>query len=170
MKKRYLYALLFGIPGFFAAGIISLLAFGALIGILWLFVFGDNPWPDSPDAVLSIVLVLTFLSLWTGSIITGYAMGKKLESDPALNRIHVLISAGLTLLFILFILLQQLSVGNLGPKSEGTLCQEFCTQKGYSASGTPPRDSGDRSCICLDDFGNEALKVPLDRLDPDASR
>jgi len=118
MKKRYLYALLFGIPGFFAAGIISLLAFGALIGILWLFVFGDNPWPASPDAVLSIVLVLTFLSLWTGSIITGYALGKKLESDPALNRIHVLISAGLTLLFILFILLQQLSVGNLGPKSE----------------------------------------------------
>jgi hypothetical protein len=170
MKKRYLYALLFGIPGFFVSGIVSMLVFGGVIGILWLFVFGDDPWPVSPDGVLSIILVGTFLALWIVCVLAGYTVGKRLENDPALNWIHVLISGGLTFLLILFIVLQQLSVGNLGPKSEGTLCHEFCTQKGYSASGTPPRDSGDRSCICLDDLGNEALKVPLDSLDLDAQK
>ncbi|HET9914302.1 MAG TPA: hypothetical protein VFQ13_20580 [Anaerolineales bacterium] len=170
MKKRYLYALLFGIPSFFVSGIVALLVFGGLMGILWLFVFGDDPWPVSPDGGLSIILVGTFLALWIASIIAGYTVGKRLENDPALNWIHILISGGLTFLLILFIVLQQLSVGNLGPKSEGTLCHEFCTQKGYSASGTPPRDSGDRSCICLDDLGNEALKVPLDSLAPEAQK
>src|SRR5512139_3664292 len=170
MKKRYLYALLFGIPGLFVSGMIALFVFGGVIGILWLFVFGDDPWPVSPDGVLSIILVGTFLALWIAFIIAGYMVGKRLENDPALNWSHILISGGLTFLLILFIVLQQLSVGNLGPKSEGTLCHEFCIQKGYSASGTPPRDSGDRSCICLDDLGNEGLKVPLDSLVPDTSK
>ncbi len=117
MKKRYLYLLLFGIPGFFVSGMISLLAFGAGLGILWIFVFGDNPWPPSSDGVLSILLVAVFLILWIASIVTGYVAGKKLEKDPALNWKHVLVSGGLTLLFILVIVLQQRSVGNIGPKS-----------------------------------------------------
>ena len=75
MKKRYLYALLFGIPGFFLAGIVSLFVFGAVLGFLWLFVFGDNPWPLTPESVLSVLLVLTFLILWIGSIFAGYRVG-----------------------------------------------------------------------------------------------
>lgn len=170
MKKRYLYALLFGIPGFFVSGMIALFVFGSVIGILWLFVFGDNPWPVSPDGWLSIILVLTFLVLWIASMVTGYVVGKKLENDPALHWSHILISGGLTILFILFIVLQQWSVGNLGPKPDSVLCSDFCVERGYSGSGTPPRDSGDRTCTCFDNSGNEALKVPLDSLDPDTSK
>ena len=105
MKKRYFYALLFGIPGFFV-----------------------------------------------------------------LNKSHILISGGLTLMFILFIVLQQLSVGNQGPKSAEVICSDFCSERGYSGSGMPPRDSGDNTCSCYDSFGNEALKVPLDGIDPDTSK
>jgi len=49
MKKRYSYALLFGIPGFFvsAAITITLFVFSVSLGILWLYVFGDNPFPCS---------------------------------------------------------------------------------------------------------------------------
>jgi hypothetical protein len=91
MKKRYLYALLFGIPGFFVSGMIALFVFGGAIGILWIYVFGDNPWPVSTDTVLSALLVLVFLSLWIASIAVGYAIGKRLESDPVWNRTHILI-------------------------------------------------------------------------------
>ena len=170
MKKRYFYSLLFGIPGFFVSGVIALFVFGAVLGILWIYVFGDNPWPVSTDTVLSILLVFVFLIFWIASIAIGYAVGKKLEKDPVLNWKHILISGGLILMFILFIVLQQWSVGNMGPKSESVLCSDFCIQKGYSASGTPPIDSGERSCICLDDFGNEGLKVPLDSLAPDVRK
>ena len=170
MKKRYVYALLFGIPGFFVAAIISLVLFGALAGILWIYVFGDRPWPASTDTVLSILPLLGFLILWTIFIVIGYLVGKRLEKDAASNWSHVLISGGFTLVFILFIVLQQWSVGNIGPKSDSVLCSDFCALHGYSGSGMPPIDSGIRTCSCYDTSGNEVLTVPLDHIDPDASR
>ena len=170
MKKRYLYALLFGIPGFFVSAIASLFVFGGLLGILWIYVFGDNPWPSSIETTLSILIVLAFLLVWAGSSILGYGIGRKLEKDPVLNKQHVLISAGLTAMFILFIVFQQLSVGNIGPKSDGVLCSEYCSSQGFSASGMPSQNSGDRTCSCYDDLGNEVLKTPLDSITPDTSK
>ena len=170
MKKRYLYALLFGIPGLFVSGIVTLFIFGALLGILWIYVFGDNPWPSSAETTLSSLLVLTFLILWITSITVGFLVGKRLEKDPRLNRGHILLSSGLTILFILFIAIQQLNVGNLGPKSDSVVCSDFCSLKGYSGSGMSQQNSGDRSCSCYDNLGREVLKVPLDSITPDASK
>ena len=167
MKKRYLYALLFGLPGVFLAGIISVFVFGGLTGILWLFVFGDNPWPAFIEHVLAVLFVLSVLFLWLATIVLGYIIGRRLEKDPALNRTHIFISAGLTLAFVLLILFQQWSVGNLGPKTESVQCSDFCTMHGYAGSGMPPAISGDRTCSCYDDSGNEVLRIPLDHLNPD---
>jgi heme/copper-type cytochrome/quinol oxidase subunit 3 len=169
MKKRYLYSLLFGIPGFFVAVIISFVVFGVAAGVLWLYFFGDDPWPASTEKMLTGPFALTFLILWISSITIGFVIGKRLEKDPQLNKSHILISSGLTILFILVIVLQQFSVGNIGPKSDSVLYSDFCSLRGYSGSGMPPRDSGDRTCSCYDNLGNEALKVPLDGIDPDAS-
>jgi hypothetical protein len=165
MKKRYVYAMLFGIPGLFVAGIVSILVFGAFAGALWLFVFGDNPWPQGAETVISVLFVLFFLALWVGIVILGHGIGRRLERDPALNRNHVLISAGLTVFFLLLVLFQQWSVGNLGPRSDTVLCSEFCARHGYSGSGMPPADSGNRICTCYDDTGKEVLTVPLDHLE-----
>jgi hypothetical protein len=170
MKKRYLYTLLFGIPGLFVAGIISIFAFGAFTGILWLYVFGDNPWPASAETVLSILFVFVFLIFWLGFMVLGYVVGRGLESNPAQNRKHILISAGLTALFLLMMVLYQWRVGNIGPQSDSVLCSDFCTQHGYAGSGMPPEISGDRTCSCYDDSGNEALRIPLDHLGPDAPK
>lgn len=166
MKKRYLYALLFGIPGLFIAGLLSILLFGVLAGILWLYIFGDNPWPSSTETVMSIFFVLTVLAIWVVTIILGYIVGKRLENDPVSNRSHILISAGLTVLFILFMVLYQWRVGNIGPQSDSLLCSEFCVQHGFPGSGMPPEISGDRTCSCYDDTGNEALRIPLDHIAP----
>jgi hypothetical protein len=166
MRKRYVYLLLFGIPGLFVAGIISILLFGAVAGLLWLYIFGDNPWPASAEALISILFVVFLLGLWTGFILLGYWLGKRLENDPAVNRTHILISLGLTVLFLLLILLHQWTVGNLGPSSDSALCSEFCTQHGYSGSGLPPEISGERICTCYDNSGSETLRIPLDHLEP----
>lgn len=167
MQKRYLYALLFGIPGVFIAGLLSIFLFGAFVGVLWLFVFGDDPWPGFSETVVSAVFVLVVLALWTGFILLGYFVGKRLESDPALNRKHVWISVGLTVFLLLLVIFQQWSAGNLGPESDSALCSDFCARHGYSGSGMPPEVSGERICSCYDDSGNEALRVPLDHLDAD---
>jgi hypothetical protein len=162
MKKRCLYSLLFGIPGLFIAGIISIFLFGAFAGFLWLYVFGDNPWPAYTEPLISISFVLTVLFVWMATIALGFFVGKRLERDPFVNKKHVLISAGLTAMFLLLILLQQWSVGNLGPKSDSVLCSEFCVQHGFSGSGMPPEISGDRTCSCYDHSGKEILTFPLD--------
>jgi hypothetical protein len=162
MQKRYLYSLLFGIPGLFIAGLISIALFGGLMGILWIYIFGDNPWPPSIETVVSILFVLVVLILWIGFIVSGYIVGKRLEKNPIMNRSHVLISGGLTFLFILIIVFQQWRVGNLGPKSDSVLCSDFCAQHGYSGSGMQPETSFHRICSCYDSSGNEVMTVPLD--------
>jgi hypothetical protein len=170
MKKRYLYSLLFGLPGLFIAGIISILMFGGLAGILWLYVFGDNPWPGFAETILSAAFVLLVLVLWMASILLGYRLGKRLETEPGLNRNHILISAGLTILFLLLMVFQQFRLGNLGPKSDTVLCSEFCARHGYSGSGMPPENSENRICSCFEKAGNETLRLPLDHIAPDPPR
>ncbi len=167
MKKRYLYALLFGIPGLFIAGLIGIFGFAALTGILWLYVFGDNPWPAYVEPVLAVLFLLVVLALWTIFIILGFFIGRRLENDPVLNRTHILISAGLTAAFILFLVFQQWSIGNLGPKSASTQCSDFCSLHGYSGSGMPAEITGDRTCSCYDGSGKQVLQIPVDHLDPD---
>ena len=91
---------------------------------------------------------------------------KNLEENSDFNKKHIMFSVGLTIAPIFLIVLHQLSVGNIGPKSDNMLCSDFCSQNGYSASGMPPKNSGERSCICFDDSGNEIMRVPIDSIVP----
>ena len=166
MKKRYLYSLLFGIPGFIISVVISFIIFGALAGVLWIYIFGDNPWPSLIEIIFPALFALVFLTLWTITIVAGFIIGKRLEKNQALNKKHILVSIGVTIIPILFIVLYQLRVGNIGPKSDGERCSDFCSQRGYPGSGMPPEDSGERNCICIDNSGVEIIKVPIDSIDP----
>jgi len=168
MKKRFLYAILYGLPGLFISGLTSMFVFGASMGVLWLFVFGDNPWPSSINTIFGVILALIFLTIWIGIIMIGYRVGKRLEANPTVNKNHILLSAGITVLFILFFVFQQWSVGNLGSKSDSVLCSDFCARRGYAGSGMPPRDSGDRTCSCYDSSGKEAIQIPVDEIDLDS--
>ena len=165
MKKRYFYALLFGIPGFFVALIAAFVAFGIGAGVLWIFVFGDNPWPPAVDSILPVMALVVFVAAWAAITIFGYFYGRGMEDVAGLNKAHVLISVGATIAPIAVIVLHQFSVGNLGPPSDGARCSDYCRHEGYSASGMPPKDSGDRSCICFDGGGREVFRKPIDRLD-----
>lgn len=165
MKKRHIYSILFGIPGLIVSAIVSFAVSGFAAGVLWIFVFGDNPWPSVIEKIFPFLLALVFLTVWFACIRIGFVIGKQLEQNPVLNKKHVLVSIALTLIPILFIVFYQFQVGNIGPKSEGVRCSDFCSQKGYSASSMPPQNSGKRTCSCLNNFGLEIIKVPIDSLD-----
>lgn len=164
MTKRYLYSLLFAIPGLFFSLLISFAVFAAAAGVLWIYAFGDEPWPSSAGTALPLLFALVLLTVWGAVIAAGFVVGKRLEKDPVLNKKHVLISAGMTIASLLLIVLHQFSVGNLGPKSDSLLCSEFCAQKGYPGSGLPPRDSGDTTCSCFDDSGRVIIMVPVESI------
>jgi uncharacterized membrane protein len=159
LKKRYIYSFLFGLPGFFASIAISFLVFGAVAGALWLFVFGDNPWPPHTSNLLLIMFVVVFVVSWSAFIVSGYVVGKRLEIEPGFNMRHVFISSGLAFLFIVLITLHQLSVGNALRKTKTAQCSDFCKLNGYAASGVPPRNSGENSCSCYDSNGQEIINV-----------
>jgi hypothetical protein len=165
MKKRYIYSLLFGLPGLLIAGIIAIVFFAGLAGILWIYVLGDDPWPAWVEGALSALFVLAVLFLWFAIMLIGFFVGKQLEKDPALNRNHVLISIGLTVLLALLMVLHQWSAGSLGRTTDSLLCSDFCVQHGFSGSGIPSGISGDRTCSCYDSSGDEALRIPLDHLE-----
>src|SRR5438034_9814042 len=116
MKRRYVYVLLFATPAFLASIIVSFLLFGAAAGVLWLFVFGDNPWPSFANQMLVAMLILTFMTLWVAFMSVAYVAGKKQEARASLNAKHVAASAGATALLVVLTLLHQWSVGNIGTK------------------------------------------------------
>lgn len=166
MRKRYLYSLLFGLPGFIISAVFSLTTFGSLAGILWIFVLGDNPWPLLIEKILPILFAFVFLTLWSLTIVVGFIIGKRLEYNPILNKNHILVSICVTIIPALFIVLHLLNVGNIGSKSDSKVCSDFCSQRGYSGSSMPPEDTGKRSCSCIDNSGKEVFKIPIDGIDP----
>lgn len=164
MKKRYIYSLLFLAPGALFSLVAAAAMTGTAAGFLWIFVLGDSSWPTIAERGLALLFPLAFLALWVAFIMAGFITGKRLEAEPGLNKKHLFASIALTIAPLLFILLQQYRVGNIGSKPDSVLCGEFCSDKGYSISGMPPGDSGDRSCICYDDNGSEIMKRPLENL------
>jgi len=164
MKKRHLYCLLFAIPGFVAALAAAMLVFGAAAGFAWLFLFGDSPWPSGAGVVLPGIFALVFLALWAGSLVWGFKVGKRLEADPALEKKHLLLAAGVTAAAVALIALQQYGVGNLGPQSPSLVCSDYCRQLGYAASGLTPGNAGQRLCNCFDEKGQKVVSVDLEHL------
>lgn len=159
MHKRWLYALLFAIPGFVAAFIVTTFLFGMAAGFLWLYVYGDGPWPQVPDVVVGAALSVVFLTLWFASIMAGYVTGRDREGSPENVSRAALISAGATLLLVLFVVLQ-----HRGSRPDSLVCSEYCRGRGYNTSEMPPADSGQRLCDCLNSNGERVDSVDMDRL------
>jgi len=164
MKKRYIYTLLFLVPGLPISLLITAAVFAVAFGALWLYVFGDSRWPAWTGQLMPALMLVAFSSLWVGAMMTGYFVGKKLEAAPGFDVRHLWISLGATLLPISIVLLHQLSIGNLGAKSDGQLCSEYCSGRGYAASSMPSRDSGERTCSCLGHRGEVVTTLPIDAL------
>ena len=114
-----------------------------------------------------LLFIFLFLVLWIVSIVIGFLIGKNIEEAPALNTKHVMVSAAAVIVLIVLIVLHQLSVGNIGPKSDSILCASFCSEKGYPGSGMPPKDSGEFLCSCFDIHGREVMKVPMNTIGSD---
>lgn len=161
-KKRYLYSFLFGLPGFFVSLITAFAAFGMTTGFLWVFVYGDTVWPQATESALTTLFSLTFLLLWSAFIAAGFVYGSRCEDNAVLNKRHIWISVSATILPIGFIILHQSSVGNIAKASDSKLCSDFCSAKGYSASGIPPKNSAETNCSCYAGDGRENITVSMD--------
>jgi hypothetical protein len=136
-----------------------LLLFGAAAGVLWIFVYGDDPWPSAAGNALTAMLVLTCVTLWAVFLSVAYVAGKRQEAHATLNARHVMASLGATALLLALVVSHQWREGNIGAQSDDVLCAVFCHGWGFAGSGMPPRDAG--AATCIDAQGREAVKVPM---------
>jgi len=166
VKRRYLYLLLFSVPIVLASAVVAFAVFGAAAGIVWLFLAGDTPWPPAADILLGAVFVLAFAASALAFASWAYAVGRQAEASAALNGKHAVAAVGATVLLLLGIVAYQWHVGNIGPKTDGVVCADFCRGKGFAGSGMPPRNAGAATCTCFDPQGREALNVPMGEVGP----
>ena len=160
-KRRYLYVFLFAAPTFLLALIAGGMLLGAAAGVMWLFVFGDDPWPSEADTLLTSVFVLGTAAFWIAQLSVAYAVGKREETTASLNKTHVLISVGATVALAVLIALRMSGVG-LGDRPDSLVCADYClAAAGSAGSGMPPRDSGDRTCSCYDAEGRVVTSIQL---------
>lgn len=160
MKQSFLYGILFAIPGIVISLLVTYLSTGMIFGFLWLFVFGDNSWPDWVAFIIPIVSICIFLI--TLAVITtwGHQTGIKLEEKPKYNLKHIfysIIATVIPVLIFAFLLTE--------PARKNTpslICSDYCQTKGYSTSSTPPKNTGLTTCNCLDDNGANEITIELD--------
>lgn len=161
MRRRTLYLLMFAVPAALVALVAALAAFGAVAGALWLFVYGDEPWPAAAQALLVGGFAVTAIACWLALVRVAHSVGRGQEASAGLNRRHVGVAVGGTALLAGLIALHQWSVGNIGAPSDGLRCMDWCRGEGFDASAMPARDSGRRTCQCLDANGRVARESPL---------
>jgi hypothetical protein len=161
LKRRYVYVLLFAVPALLVSVIAGALMLAASAGALWLFVFGDNPWPAVTNTLLGAVFVLGSGGLWLALLGVAYAAGKQQEMRPTLKPGHVVLAVAITILLAAVIVVRVMGLTMVGARSNSLVCADFCRGEGFGASGTPPENSGDRTCSCYDAQGREVRRVLL---------
>ncbi|MFH1649894.1 MAG: hypothetical protein ABIA93_05070 [Candidatus Woesearchaeota archaeon] len=167
MKTRYKYVLFAIVPAILLATIITFSAFGFLAGLLWIFLFGDQTWPKYAEIILIILTFGLFTLITLSALLFSYKYGKKREmSDTqshAKSKRDLTVLIIITVVTLIIILGQQLSVGNIGTKTEGEICSDYCSQLNYRASGSDPKFEENRSCYCIED-GQRVADISIEDL------
>ena len=145
MKKRYIYSLLYGIPGLGISFLAAVLVAGMTMGFFWLFMFGDTmEWPSWTEWVAPTLAIIAFVIMQSVIVMIGYNTGKKQEANNLpINRKHIIIPLLILVFFIFYmIVISRNSDSNTG------VCRDMCVQKGYNTDGLSI--SSDGTCRCYD--------------------
>jgi len=161
INRRHVYVLLFAVPALLVSIIAAALMLAASAGALWLFVYGDDPWPNTANVLLGAIFLLVAAALWLALLSVAYTVGRQQEGEPSLNKRHVALSLGATVVLAAIIIVRLVGLNVAGARSDSVVCADLCRSEGFSASGLPPRDSGDRTCSCYDAQGQEVRRVTL---------
>lgn len=81
---------------------------------MWIFLYGDNPWPAMAEQTLMALSVVVFASILATLLSALFAFGKKQELRGGLSKKHVLIAALATIVLPALIVLRQWSIGEIG--------------------------------------------------------
>jgi hypothetical protein len=161
INRRHTYVLLFAVPALLVSIIAAALMLAASAGALWLFVYGDAPWPNTANVLLGAIFFLAAAVVWLALLFVAYVVGRRQESERSLNKGHVALSIGATVVLAMVIIFRVAGWNVAGAQGDSVVCADLCLAEGFTASGLPPRNSGDRTCSCYDAQGQETRRVAL---------
>jgi hypothetical protein len=150
MKQRYIYTIIFGIPGMVLSFIAAEIVAGLVQGLLFLYMYGDGTWPEWTGIAISAIGIGAFVFCVAMIGMMGMSYGKKMESKNVPVQIkYILISLILCALLGGFIFTS--NRGYVFKKPSYRRCQEMCVQHGYGAQSTSLEflDSGAYMCSCM---------------------
>ena len=101
MKPRITLAITGGVVGLVVGMCAALVAAGATLGIVWLFVFGDNPWPAWSNVLVAVIAGVVALACVIGGAWIGYHRGARIELSGGTERAalrQVVVAAGIAAL------------------------------------------------------------------------
>ena len=85
LKIRHLYLIVSLLWALILGPTAGLIVFGTSAGIVWLYVFGDNPWPTATDWILPFLGIAGAVMTAIAVIWIGYQRGKQREASPRAN-------------------------------------------------------------------------------------
>lgn len=115
MKARYAYPLLFLLPSALLATLAALVFAGGATGVLWIFVYGDDPWPAQAGNTVMVLAALACALMFAALVGLSY---KRREPAGGVRHSHVLAALGLTVALPLLVGQHQWRIGNLGSSED----------------------------------------------------
>jgi ABC-type Fe3+ transport system permease subunit len=97
-----------------ASVIAAVLAAAAGAGVMWIFIYGDNPWPSEANTLLVAGAATIAALVLAGLLAVSYRVGRAREVSGGVRRSHVFVALGLSIGLPLLVLVHQWQVGNLG--------------------------------------------------------
>lgn len=161
LKRRHIYVLLFAVPALLVSISAAAVMLAVSAGALWLFLFGDNPWPPVANTLLGAVFAMGGAALWLALLSIAWAIGKQQERRPTLSTAHVALAIGATAVFAVAIIGHLTRQNLFGTPTDSLVCADVCRAEGFMGSGISPANSGNHVCSCYDTQGREAARIDL---------
>lgn len=114
MKARFSYPLVFLLPCAMLASIAAVVFVGVGAGVAWLFVYGDDSWPDAAERIIMALSFLVAITSFATLISASYFYGKRQESLGGLSKWHVTVAVAIAFLLPALVLLRQYQIGAIG--------------------------------------------------------
>ena len=129
INRRHVYVLLFAVPALLVSIIAAALMLAASAGALWLFVYGDDPWPNTANVLLGAIFFLAAAALWLALLFVAYMVGRQQEGEQSLNKGHVALSLGATVVLAVIIIVRVAGLNVAGAQSDSVVCRTCAGRK-----------------------------------------
>ncbi len=81
MRLRTGYLIAGAVWALFLSSAATYVVLGAVVGVLWLYVLGDNPWPSALDWVIPVIGLVVFIFTTASCIYFAYRYGRQREME-----------------------------------------------------------------------------------------